>query len=106
MWYEGILQNHFITQWKWKWGRLFQSHQETDEVKNLPDATDEDNILDENDNETSKYAQSKNNQGLSQQKFKKFKSLLKDVNSLTGITRIPSDIVSARAGKMKASKWK
>ncbi|MBW0504896.1 hypothetical protein O181_044611 [Austropuccinia psidii MF-1] len=97
MWYEGVLKNHFVNRWQWSFEQSSEKKQDND--------LDENNTTEINDG-MSTDSQSKKIQGLSNVQVNKFKSLFQDVIVRTGVTRIPSQIGTAKAGKIKASEWK
>ncbi|MBW0495049.1 hypothetical protein O181_034764 [Austropuccinia psidii MF-1] len=96
MWYEGVLQNHFVNKWCWSFSESTS--------KNRAD----------NSNSNNQYlAQDpyfKNNEplekiaGLSFEKVTKLKAGFEEVIVPTGVKRVPHTIGNHKGGKIKESK--
>ncbi|MBW0481642.1 hypothetical protein O181_021357 [Austropuccinia psidii MF-1] len=95
MWFEGILQNHFLNQWKW----IILKQKESDASKkeiNQPSIIEDEMEI---DNPDSKIP------GLSTEQVTRLKALFKEVIIPSGITRVPKEVGTLKEGKLKATEW-
>ncbi|MBW0495595.1 hypothetical protein O181_035310 [Austropuccinia psidii MF-1] len=91
-WFEGILQHHFRSRWRWDFEKV-----ETNKTQETDNDSEEDCEI--QDSDTSAQT------GLSWEQGQKMMSALMDITVLFGVTRIPLCLGQAKEGKVKASEW-
>ncbi|MBW0539643.1 hypothetical protein O181_079358, partial [Austropuccinia psidii MF-1] len=97
MWFEGILQNHFVNRWCFIFSKNRDKYTRND--NNESDQSSDGNDRMEIDESLHKIS------GLSNEQLIKMKSLLSDVILPSGITRVPPSIGTFKGGKIKSSEW-
>ncbi|MBW0484034.1 hypothetical protein O181_023749 [Austropuccinia psidii MF-1] len=95
MWFEGILQNHFLNQWQW----IIFKPKESDASKN------EINQPSINEDEMEIDSPNPKIPGLSTEQVTRLKALFKEVIVPSGITRVPKEVGTLKEGKSKATEW-
>ncbi|MBW0545654.1 hypothetical protein O181_085369 [Austropuccinia psidii MF-1] len=97
MWYEGVLQNHFVNRWRWSFSEATSKDRVDNSNSNNQYLAQHPNF--ENNEPLEKIA------GLSFEQVTRLKAGFEEVVVPTGVTRVPHQIISYKGGKIKVSEW-
>ncbi|MBW0470432.1 hypothetical protein O181_010147 [Austropuccinia psidii MF-1] len=97
MWYEGVLQNHFVNRWHWSFSEATSKNRADNSNSNNQYLAQDPNF--ENNEPLEKIA------GLSFEQVTKLKVGFEEVIVPTEVARVPHQIGNYKGEKIKASKW-